>query len=704
MKLAAQYYRPPFPDRRYWADDLRAMRDAGLQAAYLWACWGWIEPEPGRFVYDDYDELIELARQAGLQVIINTIAEIQPFWIHREIPDSHLVDHMGQRVVSSPRRECTVGLTPGGCTDNPAVHEAMGRFLNDIAQRYAGEEHLYAWDLWNETRWAVHADGHVCHCDHTVKAFRHWLERRYGDLDGLNAAWHRRYTSWEDVYPGKLPGRIYTEMLEFQAFLSERSAAHMAYRHGIVRAADPKNLIVAHAGNPATYSGAYEFEQAISRGNDWDFTDVIDGFGASLFPAWFGWSDANVGARIESARSAAQDKLYWVGEVQGAGARSGIEVRPPVPGKTQQRWVWSTIGRGAKAVSFWCWRDEVFGRESSGFGIAGEDGYAQSRLAEMRRSANVIGEHEALIDAYRPDQARVGVVFEPDTYRLDWAQDGLDSHQAQPSMVGYLEAFERLQIPYDVVESRHRERLSSYRLIVMPWPLIVDQHLADELVAWVNGGGTLLVEAGLDSYDARGFYRYADDRTFARALGIRSVGRRTLDDAGVQFELDGLRGRLPAATWIEPMQSGDGTEANVVAHQLGEGAVIAVGTFAGLAANTQRSAEFEHLLLALARRADALPDIQCSVTDGDIVQWRTGVAGDRRLLFVTNSGTDVTVTFAGALLKGVDHLQALTETPELSVQTVNGQPAIQVSIAGGDHAVLCWPDPGNDSVARHQTR
>jgi hypothetical protein len=182
------------------------------------------------------------------------------------------------------------------------------------------------------------------------------------------------------------------------------------------------------------------------------------------------------------------------------------------------------------------------------------------------------------------------------------------------------------------------------------------------------------------------------------------VGRRTLDDAGVSFEIDGLRGRLPAATWIEPMESGDGTEANVVAHQLGEGAVIAVGTFAGLAANTQRSADFEHLLLALARRADALPDIQCSVTDGDTVQWRTGLAGDRRLLFVTNSGADVTVTFAGAQLKGVDHLQALTETNDLSVQTVNGQPAIQVSIPGGDHAVLCWPEPGNDSVARHQTR
>jgi beta-galactosidase GanA len=76
MILSSQYFRPPFPDRARWRDDLRHMRDTGLTHMYLWANWGWMEPEPGTFVFDDYDELIELAGATGLKVIINTIAEV----------------------------------------------------------------------------------------------------------------------------------------------------------------------------------------------------------------------------------------------------------------------------------------------------------------------------------------------------------------------------------------------------------------------------------------------------------------------------------------------------------------------------------------------------------------------------------------------------------------------------------------------------
>ena len=140
MILAAQYYRPPFPEKKHWKDDLSWMRDSGLNALQLWACWGWIEPEPGIFEFDDYDELVFEAKKRGLGVIISTIAEIHPFWIHRVIPDSYMIDHMGNRVISSLRGECNVGLTPGGCTDNPKVQELMANFLKTIAKRYAGEK------------------------------------------------------------------------------------------------------------------------------------------------------------------------------------------------------------------------------------------------------------------------------------------------------------------------------------------------------------------------------------------------------------------------------------------------------------------------------------------------------------------------------------------------------------------------------------
>ena len=591
MILGTQYYRPPFPSRELWRDDLAGIAAAGLDTAQLWACWGWIEPEPGRYRFDDYDELIELATEAGLRVVISTIAEIQPFWIHRELPGTHLVDHMGHAVRSSPRRECNVGLTPGGCFDHPAVRDRMAAFLTALGRRYSSSETLVAWDCWNETRWAVQGDGYVCHCEPTVESFRRWLAQRYGDLDGLGAAWNRRYASWEDVVPGKQPGRPYTDLVEFEAFLTSRAAGHAAFRAACLHSSDPNHPVLAHCGKPSVYSSGMDYEQAVSRGNDFDLAEVLDGFGCSHFPAWERISPSELGTRIEATRSATGDKPAWVSELQGGRSSAGFGVWPAVDPATQQRWVWGAYGRGIKAVLFWCWRDEVFGRESSGFGITGSDGHSAGRLERLARTGGVLRSHEALLDAYRPDAAQVAVLFSQGSYQLDWAENGRDAEQACGSTTGWLSLFERIQLPYAVVDAQRPGGLEGVRLLVMAWPLVVPPAMAGAIVEWVKAGGVLVTESELDAFDERGFYRYPEDRPMASALGIRSLGRRSLDDNVTLFLGDGAdRDAIRQALWLEAFDpSGSevlGTsasgEAVATRRRLGTGWVVTLGTLAGL--------------------------------------------------------------------------------------------------------------------------
>lgn len=713
--LAAQYYRPPFPDRRHWHDDMRQMRAAGLNTVYLWACWGWIEPSPGEFIWDDYDELIDLAGGAGLGVVINTIAEIQPFWIHREIPDAHLVDHLGRPVQSSLRLECNVGLTPGGCTDHPEVRERMGEFLARVARRYGDTEQLVAWDLWNETRWAVNSDGHVCQCPYTLRAYRSWLTERYGTLDELNRAWQRRYCSWEDVQAPKSPGLPYTDHLEFQAFLTSRAREHMAFRYERVKAADPTHLIVAHAGSPATHSDGYALEQALARGNDWEYTEFLDGFGCSHFPAWFASTSPEIAARLEASRSAAAGKIHWVGEVQGGTARSGIEARPSVGGADQQRWVWTALARGAKAINFWCWRDEVFGRESGGFGIIGDDGCSAERLEALGKTAAVLDRHGDLIAGFTADQARVGLIFEPRTYYLDWAQYGTEeSEQASASLHGYMYALERLQIPYDVLESRHREKLAELDTVVVPWPLYLDPGLAGDLVEWVRTGGVLLIESESDAYDALGFYRYASDRPFAARLGIRSLGRRTLPGAAlpyvpgvpshghsdgedfVPFALNGTRGQLRAGRWTESFSGGhpvvDG-EHRLVRTQVGSGCVISLGTFAGFPYREQPYRDFEQFLRAVVDSSRARSGLRCDGAGGDVVQWRSGLAASQRLLFVTNAGGPVELTFSGptGMFADVAEVTSLVTSEVHPIIAAGDMSSFTLAVPSKGYDVLSWP-------------
>ena len=70
MILAAQYYRAPFPERKYWKHDLEQMKASGLNAVQLWVMWSWVESEPGFFDFSDYDDLADEAEKLGAELIV----------------------------------------------------------------------------------------------------------------------------------------------------------------------------------------------------------------------------------------------------------------------------------------------------------------------------------------------------------------------------------------------------------------------------------------------------------------------------------------------------------------------------------------------------------------------------------------------------------------------------------------------------------
>lgn len=195
IHIGTQYYRPPFPESHYWATDVSRITEAGLSAVQLWVCWEWVDATPGALEFDDDDRLIDQAHRTGLGIALSTIAEIHPHWIHRIEPGSEMINNMGYVVVSSCRRESHFGLTPGGCFDHPGVSKRIRRFLETVARRHHDHPAVVGWDVWNELRWNEQSDGLVCYYPDTLGLYRVWLADRYGDIDGLSAAWKRRYTS-----------------------------------------------------------------------------------------------------------------------------------------------------------------------------------------------------------------------------------------------------------------------------------------------------------------------------------------------------------------------------------------------------------------------------------------------------------------------------------------------------------------------------
>ena len=704
MNLGTQYYRPPFPESRYWEDDLRRMRDSGLNTVQLWVLWAWVEAEPGTFRFDDYDLLIELAGKHGLGFVLSTIAEIQPAWIHRLIPDSRMVNHLGHTVMSTNRNECHFGLTPGGCTDNPEVWKRMSAFLATVGERYSTVEHLRGWDAWNELRWNVNADGLVCYCPHTLRAWHEWLDGEFGGLDGLNAAWKRRYASWEDVVPPKPPHEPYTTPMAFAHFLTWRADRHAAARYAILKKLNPDKPVTVHGGQPTALYAGSPSNTPLDRGNDWAFADHLDGVGCSSFPKWFTIDDADFGMRIEFVKSAARDRHVWLSELQGGRAAHNYQVHDSVDACSQQRWIWNGIACGADTVLFWCWRDEVFTSESAGFGIIGQDGLAEERLAAMKITGHVLEAHGGLLDAYTPATPEMGVFFSPQSYYIDWASER-DARRAQNALLGYARALVRTSVPYAVVEEEHLHALDGLKLLFLPRTVVTSRVVEERLAAFVRGGGTLVCESECGAFSPAGLYRYPIDRFTSRLAGICEVGRRRLESPTVACELGETVVELEASQWLTPWQTGRGTVlassddgALVTEVRVGEGRMVLCGAYFGEAYTARRSGPLERFVEHFARTSGWTPDVEVLAprpTADSFLYVKHGTSGGRRLVFVffQEGQEQARLRFRPGFLAHPELTDLITGRRHAVATTQSGQQELELPVPDWRFAVLA-ENPG----------
>lgn len=642
MNIGVQYYRAPFPEQEYWEDDFKRIRASGLNTVQLWVLWAWVESRPGHFDFSDYDRLVEIAAKNDLQVVLSSIAEIQPQWIFREVPGCEMLNRAGQKVVSTLRCECNFGLTPGGCTDHPGLRERMKAFLETLGRHYADCPNLHGWDLWNELRWGEHADEPVCFCPHTVAEFRNWLCKRYGSLDGLNDAWHRRYICWEDVMPGKRPDLPYTELMAWQNFLTDRVDQHGAWRYEIMRSIDPVHVMTAHGGQPSCgYVGNHELF-ALDRGNDWNLANSLDGIGCSSFPVWQNVDDAAFGSRVEKVHAAANGKHIWLSEVQGGRAGVGFDITPDVYPEQQQRWLWNGLACGADTILFWCWRDEIFGREAGYFGLGGNDEYSPDRLRAMRASGDLLEANQELFSNYRPDEAEIAVLFSPDCYYLDWAQESSAMRMLE-AIDGYSRALVKQSIPSTFVEAGHLDNLSKFKLLILPRTIVLDACAEEKIAEFVRNGGTLLAESECGAFDKAGFYRYPQKR-FLNQFGICEAGRRQFTSP---LKLTGDREySIDCEQWFTPLCDTGVAPQRVFAEykgsplcaefSCGKGKIIYLGGYFGNCYFKKNYADFELLLADIAASAGVVPPFRVlNEKSGDekFIYVKQGSSGGKKMIF-----------------------------------------------------------------------
>ena len=646
-----------------WGKDLDQIKATGFNTVKCWVDWATAEPKPGVFDFDSLNLLMKLAQQRGLRVIVQVYTDSAPDWVGMRYPDGRFVDRGGAVITSQS--------SPGYCIDHAGVRKEIVNFLEALSRNANRFPALYGWDVWSEPHVINWADfpylvsPEFCFCPSSQAQFRQWLEVKYKTLDALNAAWYRRFESWDQVQPPRFSTILsYADYLDWRAFIDDKLAGDLKTRVDAIRSADLSHPITSHAAVPGLFTSPTD---GYGEPDDWKMAGNADFFGTSLYPkhseSTVPWSHWMLAAGLDFTRSAGHSygKGFWIGELQAGQGTTGMRIVDPVTAHDEEYWMWQVIAHGAREIAIYAWYPMSSGFESNGYGLINLDGTLTDRAQVAGTTAQIIERHASGIDRAQPVAAEVAILYDRLSYLVGGSQPSLSNlgNAERDSLLGVYRAFFEEQIPVDFVHpaALRGDSFSQYRIVFLPYPVMLSERVAEQVKQYVVQGGTVVAEARLAWNNERGFAGpvipgFGLDQIFgAREKVIRPEAEPQLvvqpaadlprfkpgdSIAGAAFEEDLMV--LPGAQVLARFPGG---EVAMVEKAYGKGKAILVGSFAGLAYQRKHDRSTRELFLSLAQAAGVVPQVLVSGAGTSELEVRRLASADQQFVFVFNhaSGT-----------------------------------------------------------------
>jgi beta-galactosidase len=652
-----------------WKKDLEQIKHLGFNTVRTWIEWTNCEPEEGRYDFSALRTIVGLAEQVGLRVLIQVYIDSAPDWVGRKYPDSKFVASNGLTVESQ--------ASPGFCFDHLQVREKILLFFAQAAKVVKGSPAFLGWDLWSEPHiinWAeIYHLGdpeylQFCYCHSSKARFRDWLKLKYRTLDNLNTAWYRTFESWDEVDPPRF-GTIltYTDYIDWKNFISDKLAEDLSMKAEAVEAVVPEAVVTSHSAIPGLFS------KPVWSGtpDDRKMAAAVDYYGVSIYPkhAWTvrPWTPFFRAAGNDFIRSMSwANGGFYIGELQAGYGVFGMKLSVPVVGADLRDWMWSVVSCGARAVNIYAYYPMSSGYEAGGYGLVELDGKVTERAVEAGKIARVITENMDLFLSSRPPRAEVAILYNPLAHMVGGQQtftgegQTIGVNNVSESLQGVHRAYFERGIPVDFlhVMDLTPERSNQYKLLIVPYPVMMSQSDVKKLKAYVEAGGTLVTEARCGWVDERGFSseiipggglhevlgcRESYLMPLPKASTLRIRGNHAelpllkdgdkLDTLFFEegFELSGQKARVLA-------EFDNGQPAIVYAPQ-GKGRAMIVGSFIGSAYHHFRNPNNGKFLAGLADWLKILRPVEVTVSESDALVEARLLEGDgRMILFAFNRG------------------------------------------------------------------
>lgn len=562
MRFATSYY-PEITDAEAWANDISAMRAAGLCAIRVGEfAWSAIEPREGEYDFVWLDRFLDLAGSSGLEVVLCTPTATPPVWMTDRYPEVMVVERTGRRRAPGGRRDVDL--------DSPVFRHYAAEIASALGRRYGHHPAVIGWQLDNELIGPEGAEP-LCHTAAHAFRFRLFLKRRYDNsLEALNRAWgtqfwSQRYTEWGQINPPENPRTCVGHILDYARFFSHSLASFLRLQRDALKPWIAPRQWISH-------NATAMFDRGIDhvlcqRELDVAAWDAYPGAAGRPFPQAF---SAFAHDLIRSVHRAP----FWALETD------------PLTGRATDAFYAEMHARGCHTAVFWHWRAHPANAENESDVICDVTGRPDpARLSRLKELLSDPAMRETPVE--QVPAAKAALLYSVDCFRPELTLDPY-----RPREIGYLRAvistyraLRQLGIAADIV--RPGDDLDGYAVLYAPGLRLIDLDTAQAIHHFVHDGGLLVATAKCAQQDEAGAYTQPPGVRLADVLGAVQSRNVLLDPQAVPLvrHLDGTtdealpcveRLELRGATMLASFESPAGLAGApaLVEHTFGRGRVL----------------------------------------------------------------------------------------------------------------------------------
>lgn len=494
--FGAVYYRGQNqPPREDWKRDHRVASEDGHTLLRHWVPWNVVEISPGKYLWDDYAIMLDLAAAHGIRVVLAEMLVDFPEWLIAAHPEARIQMPSGQKRAS----EMHISSRNGGhhtlCLNHSAVSEAAQLFLTALAARFRGHPALLGYDIWNEC--TQYTAERLCFCSACQQAFRKWLQTNHPDITTLAKRWHRpSLTAFDQVELPRTP-LLFPDFLDSIRWRNHDAQHWMRWRRDTLKQTDPTAVIIAH-GNAKTHADA-----SVCVGDDFLAAQNCEVFG---YTHYFGNGHSSL-LSGDLIRGAAQGKPFWRAEAIGGPQWFRRKIGEPRPAMDElddpsaiRLDALQSMAAGATAYLNPRWRSLLDGPLFGAFGWYADDGSRTAKSEQIKSLAAWVARPDvAKLWSMKPARSDVAIVLVDESQDWTYAMQG-DTNAYAGCVRGLHRGLTAAGLSCDFIKPEPT-MLQPHQLAYVPFPVALSARTLSTLMQWAEAGGHLVLEACAGYFD-----------------------------------------------------------------------------------------------------------------------------------------------------------------------------------------------------------